>query len=420
MNKAISIFEHEQLKVGPGPTQLSNDELSLLQRYYGEKGVQYFTLINNGVKFNEYVGVLKIGNLTLEILPKADRNNINSKEDWRSLLISMVRTVGTFNLTAPSSNNLAVKPNAILEMYFELFLDQVEFLTHQGLIKKYSKESKNESSLRGKLLFPEHISKNLVNRTKFFTEHTVYDSNHLINQILLCCLSLIGNVASNPELIFRVSKLQLFFLNVSKIAIKKEHFDKVILNRKSENYSSALEIARMLILNFHPDLIQGKNHVLALMFDMNLLWEKFVLISLRKNLSKRIGDFEIKGQLKKDFWISSNNQARTIRPDILILCRIDGKQKRFILDTKWKNVERENQISLDILRQMYVYHEYFSADKVSIVFPGESLIREGTFNKNHAAAIEKKCALIPVAIGKTIKDLQNNITDSIEKWILEK
>ncbi|HNU62307.1 MAG: hypothetical protein M0R67_00860 [Candidatus Cloacimonas sp.] len=43
-----------------------------------------------------------------------------------------------------------------------------------------------------------------------------------------------------------------------------------------------MDIARLLLCNYHPDLKSDRNNVLTLMFDMNLLWESFIYHSIRK------------------------------------------------------------------------------------------------------------------------------------------
>ena len=71
----ITIFEHQKLKVGEqyNGVTFTNKHLEALERFYGN-GALYFNLIHRGVQFNNYVGVIQVKNLTIEILPKADNN----------------------------------------------------------------------------------------------------------------------------------------------------------------------------------------------------------------------------------------------------------------------------------------------------------------------------------------------------------
>ena len=197
-----------------------------------------------------------------------------------------------------------------------------------------------------------------------------------------------------------------------EIKVSESSFEKLILNRKTQSYSKAIEISRLILLQYHPDLSKGRNHVLALMFDMNKLWEKFVLVSLRRN--KR-SDITITDQTSKYFWQPKNGHRSAIRPDIIIK-KDDGNC--MVLDTKWKNLNGYNP-SPDDLRQMYVYHEYYSAKKVALVYPGQvSLITDGVYlDPNTRDKLNKECSVISISVEAKIKDWQIKIQHYINNWL---
>ena len=112
--KHITVFEHQIIKLNQTiDGVLFNDaKLKALQSFYGDKGVPYFSLIHNGVRFNEHVGVIQVGETLIEVLPKADKHSISKgeKDKWREVLIGMIRAVGLFEIHAPSSSQLKLKP----------------------------------------------------------------------------------------------------------------------------------------------------------------------------------------------------------------------------------------------------------------------------------------------------------------------
>ena len=167
--------------------------------------------------------------------------------------------------------------------------------------------------------------------------------------------------------------MQLDFPEVQNINISENTFNQIIYDRKSSKYRNSIEIARLLLLNYHPDIKVGTNDVLALMFDMNYLWERFVYASLRKHNKK--GN-TITAQNTRNFWKPIGGRNSKMKPDIVIN---KDKGDCVVLDTKWKNLKLSNPSPHD-LRQMYVYMKYYNASRVALVYPNiESAVKSGTF-----------------------------------------
>ena len=85
MSRLIQVFEHERLTLGSRGSErsISRRELDQLYTFNDRNENRYFTGIRDGVKFSSYVGVIQIGTLTIEILPKPDRNASGSKADYQ-------------------------------------------------------------------------------------------------------------------------------------------------------------------------------------------------------------------------------------------------------------------------------------------------------------------------------------------------
>lgn len=407
----IVVFEHQSLFTNRGDERLTLKQLEALQVFHEKNSDRYFSLINKGVKFKEYVGVLQIGNLTIEVLPKADNNEDNNR--WRNLLIGMLRAVGTFNIFAPSSASLKVKTNSILDLYYEMFIEQIEYLINKGLIKKYRKKESNQTALKGSLKFNKHIKENLVHKERFYVKHTTYDQTHLIHQILFKTILLLLRINTNIVINSRIANLLLNFPEMKDLDVTESVFSKIHHNRKTEDYKKALEISKLILLNYHPDLKHGNENLLALMFDMNLLWEMFIYVSLRKF---KTDGAQVKAQTSKYFWKPDSGYAVGMRPDLLIIMSNDN----YVLDTKWKNLYGKNPSPED-LRQLYVYHEYYQARKVALIYPGNQAINSGKyFDKDGKDISEKECSVISIPASDNISKWQNEIAEMIyKKWLLK-
>jgi 5-methylcytosine-specific restriction enzyme subunit McrC len=412
-----TVFEHEKLLFKTDDA-VERDILTSLEKYH-EGNDLYFDLTYKGVKFKEYVGAIQVGNTVIEVLPKADRarcNDENERNKWRDVLIGMLKAVHSFEVKAPSETSLKIRPNSILDLYFEMFVKEVEYLFHTGLVKKYRKTEGNRTALKGRLNFAKNIQKNLTHQERFYVNFVTYDTEHILHKIIYKTVRLLMQINTSPQLKSRIGNLMLNLPEMPDIKVTADIFDKVIYDRKTQGYKNSIEIARLLLLQYHPDLSGGRNHVLALMFDMNLLWEKFVFISLRKYLTGH----RVEDQVGRKFWQPEKGYAVRIKPDIIINQEMENCA---VLDTKWKNIGNYNPSPED-LRQMYAYGRFFKnsdskPSKVALVYPGESDQKPitGVFLENNTGNEESLCAVIRLKDDQNIKVWQQSIAERIQEWI---
>ena len=123
-------------------------------------------------------------------------------------------------------------------------------------------------------------------------------------------------------------------------------------------------MARLIILNYAPDLSGGANNVVAILFDMNELFERFILVNLHRARAKFTGKkIAVYGQLSKSFW-----GHKSIRPDVVIKVESGQGTEQFIVDTKWK-IPASNLPSDEDLKQIYVYNLQFGSTRGLLVYP---------------------------------------------------
>ncbi len=362
--KKIQVFEHRFLSIGEkGFEQRHFVALSKLNALHD---YQYFDLKHNGVVFKQFVGVIQVDDLTIEILPKIDRYEPEeNKTKWRDVLLEMLKVTKKLKIQQVGQANVSRQSIHLLDIYFEWFLNEVQLLIHQGLIKQYYKETGNVKALKGKLEFAGHIQKNLVHKERFYTTHQVYDKDHLIHQILGQALEIIATLSKGNYLYSKCKTVQLDFPEVKSIKANENTFTKIPKSRKTAPYENALAIARLIILNYAPNVSSGSEKMLALLFDMNNLWEEYVLVRLKQVAQEK--EVEIYGQNSLEFW-----NGITIRPDIVLEKKIDEKNKKIlIIDTKWKNID-QSQPSTHDLRQMYVYNEYWKSTRALLLYPSNN------------------------------------------------
>jgi 5-methylcytosine-specific restriction enzyme subunit McrC len=419
-NKPLQVFEQTHLSVGL--YGFKQHHWIALGNYNEQHGGKYFSLTPNGVHFNQYVGVIQVNNLTIEILPKIGKTEDDkNKSKWQKVLIDMLRECRWMRLYSNEKAALRFKSNSILEAYLELFILECEKLLREGLVRKYRTVGENCTTLKGKLLFNKQIQKNLIHQERFYTNHTFFDRENMFNCILLKALKILPYLSQNPILTDRVGTLLLAFPELKDITVTHHTFECLVFDRKTSRYKEALEIAAMLLLNYRPDISHGHNHVLAILFDMNDLWEEYIYRQLSKNKPE---GWSVKPQNRKSFWqLDDNSTHKTIRPDILLQKLQDKETTNFILDTKWKLPQNNIPDDAD-LKQMFVYNEYWSGNNAFLIYPAlkYSEVPEkycGRYSPINVSRSVSGCGLIKVSVlDKSHSYLDKNIGEKIFNCVL--
>lgn len=372
----ISVFEHQSLR--DGDNGFTNTHREALESFLGnndETTFPYYTLIHKGVKFRQYVGVLCVNDLTIEVLPKIGRDSQDqNKNIWRSRLLDMLSKV--YNLDVKSPSDAPQQPNAnspILDVFIKRFLDEVDGLLNRGLVKCYHKDEGNRKALKGKLMLGEQLRRNFIHQERFYVRYNTYDFEHVMNCLLRQALEVASTVTQNVYLRGRASSTLFNFPELKEIAVTPEVFDNLVFDRKTDDYQMAIKLAKLLLLHSVPNRVGKGDRILALMFDMNKLWEEYVYIMLRYQLW---GQYEVGAQESMPFWKQEKSVPKHIRPDIVIR---DKDKIIAILDTKWKCPDQTP--SDGDLHQMFVYSKMFGTKKVALVYPSvkDGRVREGHF-----------------------------------------
>ena len=356
----IRVFEYGKLKIGDQGFKESH--LNALLSYNELHNFEYFDGIRNGIQFKQYVGIVQVDGLTIEILPKADKGDDTF---WREKLIKMLRVCRRLKADHIGKAEVQKHHHHLLEVYFEIYLTELQSLIHKGLIKKYRKRSGNLHALKGRLEFAANLRHNLVHKERFYTSHQVYDTNHAIHQILFKALKVVEFFTRGGALFDKTKRVILDFPEVNDIIINESAFENIPKGRKTNPYQEALEIARMLLMNYSPDISQGRERMLALLFDMNKLWEEFVLRMLKRSSRSLEIPVRIIGQDSKPFWGKSH-----LQPDIVLEIGASINKTVAIIDTKWKRPSNKSA-SMEDLRQMYAYNKFWDSKRAMLLYPGE-------------------------------------------------
>ncbi|TVT37866.1 hypothetical protein FNT36_22160 [Hymenobacter setariae] len=344
----IVAYEHQRVRV-------TSDQQRRLLQLQEQHRASWFTAGYQSLQLSSYVGVIQLPGLTLEILPKADDpgRTANMTLRWRQVLLQMLQSVYELPVAVPNAAQLADAPHAMLDLFIAAFVKAADKLLQQGLVKRYRTNESNRTALKGQLLFAQQLRVNLVHGERFFTRSQVYDVFHPLNSLLRMALVVAADVAHGAALAARARTLLLHWPELPTVSIPESM---PVLGRKTVPYRPALELALLLLRQHSPALRGGSTEAVALLFDMNRLFEGYVTKQLRKAAGTKA---TVKAQNQQHFW-----GAVKVRPDIVVTVG----ERSYVLDTKWK-IPKNNRPAAADLQQLYAYCHLWKAQQGLLVYP---------------------------------------------------
>lgn len=340
--------------------------LDALGRYQERTGTAAFRLGHRSVCLAHHVGYLRVGSVILEIYPKLGAHR--PEEDWHNLLFHMLRVVSGVRFTAHDRAPLNSRAGDLFELLVARFLDQVHGLLRGGLARSYREVEENTSTFRGRLLVGAHARTNAVHQERVFVAYELQDADNLPNRILWRALERVRRTTASPDLLHRAEASAVDFPDVTDTPIRPSDWGRLHFDHRTERYRDALGLARMILLDERPDLRWGDREVVALLFDMNALFEAYLEAAIRGLPGARV-----KSQVRQRFWQPPGERARVLKPDLVV--QLAGQALPLVVDAKWKVPDR-GRPGDDDLRQMFAYLHGFDAERGVLVYPRANAAQE--------------------------------------------
>ena len=347
----------------------------LMDFAHGEKNAEFIGFVNSHtLKAKNFVGLIQTkSGFVLEILPKIfDRekdDKFKDKEEEKKskdLLIKMLKTLKNSPFKHTQMANLQVKKNfPLLEIFANMFLDELDIIIKSGIKNNYIAISQNRHLLKGKLLFNEHLKQNLIHKERFFTNSDEFIADIPENRIIVSALNLLFGLNFGVKTKARLTNAKFVFSDICESKNLSTDFAKCQNSRHFSRYNLALLWCKIFLKNESFTQYSGSDKAFALLFDMNLLFESFVGHCFKKFSGKK---WTIETQSFSKYLLYDENKRDLfkMRPDILA---IKG-ENTIILDTKWKIIKNiKDDISQGDLYQMFAYVKKFDSERNFLIYP---------------------------------------------------
>jgi len=395
--KPITVLEHERLrptkneeKIGTrvGKTvYISAKDFETLKRFaYEEESHRYLDLAKGGreLRAKHYVGVIETRSGTVvEVLPKI----ADDMGTTRDILLKMLRRLRHSPFKRLPSAHLDTDRMNLLEIYIAMFVDAVTELVRKGLAADYVVRRSNEKFLKGRLEKKEQIRHNQIHKERFFVSYDSYERDRPENRIVKATLKKLSQKSRSPLNRKNLQELLFVFDEVTMPANPLQDLRNLVKSRQMRHYETVLQWCEIFLGDSAPVGHRGRHYTLAVMFDMNRIFEDYVAYWLKRNRP----DLDIRTQHSSKHLLIAPKPLFKLRPDLLIGDEI-------LADTKWKVLDEKTKwygLSQQDLYQMFAYGKKYEKSKMLyLIYPkseGFTTSQEEPFYYEKGMALRLLC-----------------------------
>jgi 5-methylcytosine-specific restriction enzyme subunit McrC len=364
MPKRIVCSEHETILVGEVPeATLTEHEVAQLLRAQGTaQALGWIDRVR--VRTAEQVGVIAARGIRMEILPKVESFACKAA---REILVRMLASAWDVTIHDGEFAQMASQEWDLLETVIHLFALRLNAQVRKGLGRSYQQHRDDLPRLRGKLDSIRQYSRNAAYPQRIACVFDQLTANTPVNRLLLCAVETLRRrtqVIATGHLLRQIS---IHFEDVELLPSEVVLREQIFLGPSERRWRPVMSLARLLLQGTYQSTHLGVQDGIALLFDMNQLFEAHVANLIRK-IAHRLGYVMTEqgpsGRLVAD---SERNVFVLTRPDI----HLDLEGRVLILDTKWKRLEAKPGLGISAadVYQMHAYQHVYGASETVLIFP---------------------------------------------------
>ena len=320
-----------------------------------------------------YVGVITMNDgTTIEILPKifshaAFTDEEEKEKKVKKLLIDMLKTLRNTPFKSLQATNVNIDKLSIFEIFIRMFVDEVFYIVKRGLKCDYETIQSNENVFKGKMVFAVQIKHNYAHKERSFVEYDEFNTNRAENKILKSTLSYVYKCTTSSRNKSDIKTLLNAFNSVDESNEYKSDFAKIVPDRKTADYQTALMWSKVFLMGKSFTSFSGSEVAFALLFPMETLFESYIAAQLKKMLGH--SEYSLSAQ-DKTYHLFDGPRKFLMKPDIVI--KNKALAQVFVMDTKWKvlSAEKANYaIPQADMYQMYAYQKKYTSENVTLLYP---------------------------------------------------
>ncbi len=337
------------------------------------------------IQAQSYAGVIRTPDGTdIEILPKVMylSESEDKVENARAFLVKMLSCVPDMELIDPGPAGLRLRHLPLLEFFISQLLRAVSHVVHRGIRHDYTASAESELFIRGRILFSEHIRRNLSRQHLCHNEHDQFLPDCAENRLLRTALNVVQDLTRSSHNQQLARELSFCFDEVPTCLDITADLEGCRRDPSMSHYRRALAWAALILKQMRPSPTTGRREIQSVLFAMEELFEYYVYKKLRKKYHQPGSSIRVRKQLRTCFLAKHRDRSMFLLKPDLSLERYGAPIR--ILDTKWKILDslgpdaqrKKYDISQQDVYQLFAYGRKYLRDQpgkiVCLIYPKTS------------------------------------------------
>ncbi|WP_271813638.1 McrC family protein [Clostridium beijerinckii] len=369
-NKYIILREgFDWLIIGNSEDEITLSEYNSLCKYLRDNGAQNSIMFGyNKLKFINYVGIIVVSDLTIEILPKISLSNDIAKD--REILMFMLSKCNKLSVNIEEILQTNIINQSLLDILAKVFVKKLFKELQKGLYLEYVSQEESLNNIKGKVLVTQNAKFNAANKSRVYCKYDEFTENNVFNSILKGACNFLIPLVKNNDIVKKLKIITSILVDVDDIYIPNNTLNIYKLNKRNERFEDSYVLAKLILTNTTMNKSSGKEVGFSILFEMNYLYEEYIGVLLKEITNSC--HMEVEVQERARYLLKNkvkNRNEIALKPDIVIY---KNNKTEIIIDTKWKSAifdKKEHYTQSDIY-QMYAYiTTYEDCKKCILLYP---------------------------------------------------
>lgn len=373
--KRHTLFEHQFI-----PFAWDDNHLRSLARLNGTLGIEVLRATTwrgqRIIRSSSYVGTVRLGRDTFQILPKIDYGSDTEGSATRNLLY-LLELAGNIPVRQHATAPFLAHGRDWFELLTHLFARDLLTQWQHGAYHHYLEVEETAVSLKGKWRIAQQL-RYPARQHRFDVTYDEFSADNQLNRVLRYVVELLYRQTADGENRRMLGTLRHYLGDVTLLPyVSAEMASPTLITRLNRRYEPVLNLARLFLQSGTLEMSAGKLTSFAFVFDMDLLFEAFIIRLIERQrhqiLPDRLQDCTLHPQTRHHSRFlattSGGQGVFRLRPDLAMR---RGDAYPLLLDTKYRKLAgdgRKAGVSQSDFYQMFAYSQRYRCPHVLLLYP---------------------------------------------------